>query len=53
MGVPLAACMIVHLRGGLLAEAGFALYVLAFYFGSMLAGLALSLPRSSTPLGGS
>ena len=31
MGLPLAACVMVYLRGGGLVEAGFAYYVLGFY----------------------
>jgi hypothetical protein len=53
MGVPLAFCMIVHLRGGALAEAGLAVYVLAFYLASLAAGTALSLPRFPAPVRGS
>ncbi|MBW3599105.1 MAG: hypothetical protein KY475_17770 [Planctomycetes bacterium] len=52
MGVPLAFCMIVYLRGGALAEAGFAIYVLAFYFGSLIAGTVLTLPRIPAPTRG-
>ncbi len=32
MGIPLAACMVVYLRGGMLADAGFVYYIMAFYF---------------------
>ena len=31
MALPLIVCMVVYLRGGALAEAGFVFYVLAFY----------------------
>ncbi len=32
MGLPLAACMLVYLRKGMLAESGFVYYIIAFYF---------------------
>ena len=51
MGVPLVVCMAVHLQGGPLADAGFGIYVMAFYFGSLLVGTALTLPRSPAPAG--
>jgi hypothetical protein len=45
MGIPLALCMMVYLRGGPLAEAGFVFYLLAFYLATLAAGTVAGLPR--------
>ena len=51
MGLPLVACMLVYLHGGMLVEAGFVYYIMAFYFVTLLvetvllAGSTPSKPR--------
>ncbi len=36
MGLPLFACVLVYLRGGVLVEAGFVYYIMAFYLIALL-----------------
>jgi hypothetical protein len=43
--IPLAACMVVYLRGGPLAEAGFAVYLLGLYFVALAVGTLLDLTQ--------
>jgi hypothetical protein len=43
MGIPLAVCMMVHLRGGAIADAGFVYYILAFYFVTLVVETVLQV----------
>ncbi|MHB0955307.1 MAG: hypothetical protein ACYC6N_01170 [Pirellulaceae bacterium] len=43
MGIPLGVCMIVYLRGGSIAEAGFVYYILAFYFVTLVVETVLQV----------
>ena len=43
MGIPLAVCMLVHLQGGAVADAGFVYYVLAFYFVTLVVETVLQV----------
>ncbi len=45
-GIPLAAALVIHLRGGLLADAGLLYYLLVFYPVTLTAETLLSLPPS-------
>ncbi len=47
MGFPLIACMIVILQRGMLAEAGFVYYIMAFYFVTLAAETVLMAIRLS------
>ncbi len=47
MGMPLAACVLVYLRGGMLADAGFVYYIMAFYFVTLAVETVLMAGRSS------
>lgn len=43
MGIPLAVCMLVHLQGGAIADAGFVYYILAFYFVTLVVETVLQV----------
>ncbi|MHB8970253.1 MAG: hypothetical protein ACYC3X_10650 [Pirellulaceae bacterium] len=43
MGIPLAVCMMVHLQGGAIANAGFVYYILAFYFVTLVVETVLQV----------
>lgn len=45
MGLPLSLALIVHFRGGPLAESGFLVYLLVFYPVTLTVETILSLPR--------
>jgi ABC-type anion transport system duplicated permease subunit len=45
LAFPLAACIIVYLRGGPLVEAGFAVYLLGLYFVALAVGTLLDLSQ--------
>lgn len=47
MGLPLGAALLVQTNGGSLAEAGFAYYILAFYFVCLAVEIPLSLPGAN------
>ena len=51
MGVPLAVCIVVYLAKGPLVEAGFAVYLLAFYFLALVLNAALALAARTPPAG--
>ena len=46
LGLALAACVAVHARGGVLAETGFAFYVVAFYMVTLAADTLLLVKQT-------
>ena len=54
MGVPLAAAMAIHYRGGPITDAGFIYYLLAFYFVMLVVETIITLPTAlhNTPATG-
>ncbi len=47
MGIPLIACMLVYLQRGMLADAGFVYYIMAFYFVTLAVETVLMAGRST------
>ena len=50
MGIPLLVCIIVYLRGGRLAEAGFVYYLLVFYFVTLVVETVLLVGNARPPV---